>query len=97
MALNVISLFCYSKLSIEMPFSNGYSTNNAKSFGNTLKISLMVGVIWGVHFLSKKIPYGNGIFIIVIGIFAIVYWMVVFGKKGNKDVKKNNEELRIEN
>ncbi|MCM1988574.1 hypothetical protein [Oceanirhabdus seepicola] len=97
MALNVISLFCYSKLSIEMPFSNGYSTNNAKSFGNTLIISFVVGVIWGAHFLSKKIPYGNGIFIIAIGIFAIVYWMVVFGKKGNKGAKKNNEKLRIEN
>ncbi len=97
MALNVVSLFCYRKLSIDMPFSNGYSTNSAKSIGNTLMISLVVGVIWGIHFLSKKIPFGNGIFIIAIGSFAIIYWMIVFGDKGHKGEKKNNEEWRIEN
>ncbi|WBW99177.1 hypothetical protein [Oceanirhabdus sp. W0125-5] len=97
MALNAISLFCYRKLFEDMPFSNGYTTNNAKSFGNTLTKMLLVGVIMGVHYLSKKIPYGNGIFIIAIGVLTVVYWFMVFGTRENKREEDNNGQWRMEN
>jgi hypothetical protein len=72
------TVICFKAFKKELPFAQAFETGQQGTGGTVFLLMLMLGILWGAHFLSKWISFGIYIYIAVVLLVNIVLWRTAF-------------------
>lgn len=74
----IYTVICFKAFKKELPFTQAFQTGQQGTGGAVFLLMLLLSILGGIHFLSKWIPFGIYIYIIVALLINAVLWRTAF-------------------